>query len=79
VSAVRVEFGQVRVGLADRKIAAELAAHLALAPAIPASDRQRIWHGRTAGTHVTVACLGEPGASVTPEALERVLADVLRA
>jgi hypothetical protein len=78
VSAVRVEYGQVRVDLADRKTAGELAWLLGLAPVRTWSQRQRIWHGRKDGTPVTITCLGEPGCSVTDEATARLLADLRR-
>lgn len=73
---VTVEFGQVRVDLEDRTLAAELAAHLGLQQRPAATERQRIWHGTHGGVPITVTSLGTPGGTMTDEALARLLADI---
>lgn len=73
---VSVEFGQVRVDLDDRTVAAELAAHLGLEERPGATERQRLWHGVSNGVPVTVNTLGTPGGSMTDEALHRLLVDL---
>ena len=75
---VTTEFGQVRVDLEDRTLAAELAAHLGLEQRPAATERQRIWHGTHGGVPITVTSLGTPGGTMTDEALARLLADVTR-